>query len=139
MSSLFLDTGFLIALESRSDQNHQAAVGYWQHFCQQPCLLVTTTFVFDEVVTYFNSRNQHNKAVEIGTYLQTSQLIELVSVNDELLKNAWDLFKAHHDKRYSLTDCASFVLMKAYNIGSALSFDRHFTQAGFTRLPEKSG
>jgi len=39
------------------------------------------------------------------------------------------------DKRYSLTDCASFVVMKRLRIKTALAFDKHFTQAGFERLP----
>ena len=36
--------------------------------------IVTTTCVFDEVVTFFNSRAHHGKAVEIGGRLLRSPL-----------------------------------------------------------------
>ena len=135
MSNLFLDTGFLIALEIRSDQNHISAFRYWQNYCDQPTLLVTTTFVFDEITTFCTSRGRHDKAVQVGNQLRTSRLIEMVSVDDQLLNEEWNLFVSQGDKRYSLTDCVSFVAMRNNNIATALTFDRHFTQAGFTALP----
>lgn len=92
--------------------------------------------MFDEAVTFFNSRGRHDKAVEIGTYLKTSLLVEMQWVDDRLFDTAWDMFKLHSDKRYSLTDCVSFVVMKRRNITSALTFDQHFRQAGFVVLPE---
>jgi uncharacterized protein len=38
------------------------------------------------------------------------------------------------DKTWSLTDCASFLIMKRYSIKEVLARDRHFDQAGFTAL-----
>ncbi len=39
------------------------------------------------------------------------------------------------DKRFSLTDCVSFVLMERLGIERALAFDARFVQAGFRILP----
>lgn len=135
MTPLFLDTGFLIALESRDDQHHAAATGFWATFQATPAPLVTTSYVFDEVVTYFNSRGHHGKAVEIGRQLLASPAIQFVTINDELLREAWAYFQRHHDKRYSLTDCLSFVVMRKMKLKVALTFDQHFVQAGFERKP----
>jgi predicted nucleic acid-binding protein len=38
------------------------------------------------------------------------------------------------DKSWSLTDCASFLIMEAMGIREALTYDNHFLQAGFTAL-----
>ena len=133
--SIFLDTGFLIALESKGDTHHRKAHDFWREFARRPESLVTTTYVFDEVVTFFNNRDFHAKAVEIGERLLTSHLVTLVDVDDQIFKEGWAQFQRHSDKRYSLTDCISFVVMRKHGIKRALAFDRHFTQAGFERLP----
>ncbi len=135
MSPLFLDTGFLIALEVADDQHHDQAIAFWASFQQSPLPLVTTSYVFDESVTFFNSRGHHAKAVEIGRELLASPSVQFIHVDAPLLQQAWQWFQRHRDKRYSLTDCVSFVVMKRLRIRVALTFDRHFVQAGFERRP----
>ncbi len=136
MRRLFLDTSYLIALEAADDQHHEEAIVHWQRLSSPLPSLVTTTYVFDEVVTFFNGRNRHAKAVEIGNLLLESSSLELVHVDEALFREAWHYFTRHSDKSYSLTDCASFVVMKRLRIRAALTFDKHFTQAGFEWKPE---
>lgn len=57
MKKLFLDTGYLIALEASDDQYHKVALAHWQNLTRSLPSLVTTSFVFDEVVTFFNGRS----------------------------------------------------------------------------------
>ncbi|PIQ23652.1 nucleic acid-binding protein [bacterium (Candidatus Blackallbacteria) CG17_big_fil_post_rev_8_21_14_2_50_48_46] len=135
MSVLFLDTGYMIALEIASDQNHQTALNHWKNLVSGQPTLVTTSYVFDEIVTFFNSRGFHSKAVEIGNNLLSSPSINLIQVEEPLFQKAWLYFQKHHDKGYSLTDCLSFLVMEDLNIETALSFDKHFSQAGFQKLP----
>lgn len=54
-AEVFLDTGYLIALEDADDQDHEAARDHWQRLPAFP-ILTTTSYVFDEVVTFFNGR-----------------------------------------------------------------------------------
>lgn len=135
MNELFLDAGYLIALEASDDQYHSDAVEYWIDFRPAPVPLITTTFVFDEVVTFFNNRKNHSKAVELGNKLLQSEFVELIGVDEGLFARGWDYFQNHTDKRYSLTDCISFVVIQDRTINSALTFDKHFTQAGFKKIP----
>lgn len=135
MGSIFLDTGYVIALEASDDQHHEEAKTHWKEFIAGRPRMTSTTYVFDEVVTFFNSRGRHDKATEIGKRLQDSKMIELIHVSEELFEAGWKYFQEHADKRYSLTDCISFVVMQRRDIRKALAFDRHFKQAGFQRLP----
>lgn len=135
MKKLFIDTGFLIALEAADDRYHEAASACWQSLTPSLPGLVTTSYVFDEVVTFFNSRNRHSKALEIGTLLLRSPSVSLIHIDEPLFHEAWRMFSHHSDKSYSLTDCASFAVMKRLRIRAALTFDRHFAQAGFQRVP----
>lgn len=135
MKPLFVDAGYFIALEAADDQNHKAATQHWRKLRKSLPPLVTTCYIFDEVATFFNNRGRHEKAVEVGNNLLQSQLIELLHVEESLFYDAWEYFQRHQDKAYSLTDCVSFIVMTQRGIRTALSFDKHFRQAGFETRP----
>jgi uncharacterized protein len=131
---LFLDAGFLIALNAADDQHHLRAVDHW-HSIARAASLLTTTYIVDEVVTFFKNRGRHEKAVRVGTLLLTSPSVELLHVDEDLFRAGWAFLVRHEDKRYSLTDCISFVVMHRRGLQDALTFDAHFEQAGFRRVP----
>ncbi|MBN3941965.1 MAG: PIN domain-containing protein [Nostoc sp.] len=135
MTTVFLDTSYIIALETSDDINHDVTLKHWQIFIQELPRLVTTSYIFDEIVTFFNSRNRHAKAVEVGNRLLSSPSVQFIHVDEVLFFDGWRLFQQYDDKSYSLTDCVSFVVMKQLGIRTALSFDKHFVQAGFEKLP----
>jgi uncharacterized protein len=128
---LLLDSGFAIALVLKADQHHAKARSIWQRITSERRPLVTTTFVLDEIVTFLNSRGEHELAVDTGNQLMDSPAIEMIDVNLPLVQEAWRYFVNHCDKSYSLTDSISFVIMSKRNMVESLTFDRHFTQAGF--------
>jgi predicted nucleic acid-binding protein len=135
MSIVFLDTGYILVLELKHDQHHIAAQQHWEHVRTALPQIVTTTYVFDEVVTYLNSRGYHAKAVQVGNNLLRSPSVQMVHVEETLFQEAWTHFQRYQDKQFSLTDCISFVVMQQRSITNAFTFDNHFTQAGFSRLP----
>jgi len=138
MSRVFLDTGYLIALEASDDQHHEEAIRHWRQSVPEISSIVTTTYVFDEVVTFFNSRDHHEKAVEIGGRLIRSPRVEVIQVSEDLFGAGWRRFQDRPDKQYSLTDSISFILMERRGLDEALAFDRHFEQAGYRILPSQS-
>jgi len=52
MKPLFTDTGCLTVLETSDDQNHKSALIYGQKLCMSLPPLITTSYVFDETVTF---------------------------------------------------------------------------------------
>ncbi len=135
MSPLFLDTGYLVALETSNDQYHPTALRHWKRLLKRLPPLVTTSYVFDEVVTFLNRRNLHAKGIEVGNNLLGSPSIQFIHVDEDLFHDGWRYYRQYPDKSYSLTDCISFVVMKRLSIEAALTFDKHFVQAGFKKLP----
>lgn len=136
MNERFLDTGYVIALEAADDQHHQTAQRHWRQLTDDSLpQIVTTTFVFGEVITFFNSRHQHAKAVEIGQRLHASRKVEPIQIGTSLFEAGWQRFRERPDKHYSLTDCISFVVMEQRGLRRALAFDHHFEQAGFEIVP----
>jgi predicted nucleic acid-binding protein len=63
-----------------------------------------------------------------------SNEIEVVWVDSGLHEQAMRLLAERVDKRWTLCDAVSFVLMSAHGIGEALTTDHDFEQAGFVRL-----
>lgn len=135
MTPLFLDANYLIALEVSDDQHHDDAAHHWASLLESSAFFVTTSYVFDEVVTFLNSKRQHSKAVRVGNNLLTASPIQMIHVDEDLFHEGWQYFMKHNDKTFSLTDCISFVLMRQLKITEALTFDKHFVQAGFVKLP----
>lgn len=58
----------------------------------------------------------------------------VLTASQDLFDKAVTLFTERPDKRWSLTDCTSFVAMQEHGITDALTSDRHFQQAGITAL-----
>ncbi|MFN6560296.1 MAG: type II toxin-antitoxin system VapC family toxin [Nostoc sp. ChiSLP01] len=136
-SIYFLDTSYILALEIKNEDAHQKVLQNWATLIKTKPFLITTTYILDEVVTFFNSRNLHYKAVEIGNRLLESPDIELIEIERTLFNQGWEYFQKHQDKSYSLTDCLPFIVMQERNIVTALTLDNHFYQAGFQILPSE--
>ncbi|CCQ67129.1 PilT protein, N-terminal [Crocosphaera watsonii WH 0402] len=66
-------------------------------------------------------------------FLQSDD-IEIIHLTPELFNKAIELYKKYQDKQWGLVDCVSFVVMEENNINKALTFDKHFIQAGFQAL-----
>lgn len=60
--------------------------------------------------------------------------ITIVPQTPELFAAALRLYGEREDKSWSLTDCASCLIMEARSMRQALAHDRHFEQMGFEAL-----
>ena len=99
MKTYFGDTSYWLALELSDDQNHAAALTHWHSLVKTSFSIVTTSYVFDETVTYLNSRNHHEKAVEVGENFLLSPTIEIVHIDADLFFEGWAMFQKYQDKR----------------------------------------
>jgi predicted nucleic acid-binding protein len=125
---IFIDTGYVIALANQRDDYHSQAIALGQKFKQAE--LLTTDAVLLEIgnglASYYRPQ-----AVAIIEKLLNSPQIQIVHLTPSLFQEAFALYKQYQDKSWGLVDCSSFVVMKQYDIQTALSFDKHFAQAGF--------
>jgi predicted nucleic acid-binding protein len=87
-----------------------------------------------EIADGYARVDRRAKGLQLLEKLETEDRYLVYPVNDSLLQQALDLYRARPDKDWSLTDCLSFVLMKQQGMTEALSADIHFRQAGFTAL-----
>jgi uncharacterized protein len=126
--AVFIDTGYILALVNEQDQHHAEAVALSVRFDGTP--VVVTDAVLIEIGNAL-SRMDRGAAVQVISDLRESPGVTLVNLTPELFESAFDLYRHHADKQWSLVDCVSFVVMRLLGLTTALAFDQHFVQAGF--------
>jgi predicted nucleic acid-binding protein len=131
---LFLDTAYVLALVNTRDQWHEAAVQWEQLLSGERTRLLTTEFVLLEIADGLARIRFRSHAVRILQALRANPLVQVVPVSSALLNDALALFQDRPDKEWGLTDCTSFIVMEQQRVGSALTSDVHFVQAGFKAL-----
>jgi hypothetical protein len=130
---LFLDTVFVRARFNRKDQYHEQAEAFARRVRKAAELWITEA-VLIEIGNGLSNANRLAAVEFIRSCYSKSSPIRLVRLTSDLILQAMDLYAAHRDKRWGLTDCISFVVMKEFGLTDALTTDRHFIQAGFRAL-----
>jgi predicted nucleic acid-binding protein len=92
--------------------------------------------VLAEVLNALGSRGEtiRAKAAEAVEQLRQAPNVTIVPQTSAQFAEALAFYRGHGDKEWSLTDCASFLIMRDSGLTEALARDRHFEQAGFTAL-----
>ena len=135
--NVFADTAAFVALLIRRDEFHQSANKIMAELSEKDTKLFTTEMVLFELANALSSIEFRARAVILIDELRTLPNVEIVWSSVELFEKAWSLYSERPDKEWSLTDCASFVVMRERGINLAFISDKHFEQAGFVRLLEK--
>lgn len=130
--AVFVDTSAWYAYINRADPDHIAAVNFLENFSGQ---VVTSNYIFDELITLVRTRMGHAEALQAGTVLHNAAIVRLERINSTDEEAAWQLFQDRPDKTYSFTDCTSFVLMRRLKLSDVLATDEHFRQEGFAVYP----
>ncbi len=134
MKKVFADTSGWLALVVKSDFLHEKAVEIYQNLLNQNYDFVTHDGILLEVGNSLSSVKARNTALKLKENIENSSRIELVSLSPELIESGWKLYAERLDKDWGIIDCISFVVMQRYGLTEALTTDKHFKQAGFTKL-----
>ena len=130
-TTLFVDTGYVIALVSPRDRYHGAAVEWAARIKRENMLLLTSRAVQLEFGAALARPPWRSVAVQLQEEMERDPEIEVAPLSEALFQTAFALFRSREDKGWSMTDCVSFTLMRERAIAAALSTDAHFVQAGF--------
>ncbi|MCA2656599.1 PIN domain-containing protein [Microcystis sp. M061S2] len=134
MRKIFLDTAYLQALVDTRDSLHQSSVAITDEL--DIFLSVTSEMVLTELLNALSGRGGYlrDAAPDIVDKLHQDSSVEIIPQTSQLFTEALLFYRQRRDKSYSLTDCASMLIMRQQNLSDALTFDRHFQQEGFNAL-----
>ena len=135
MKGLFVDTAGWMACADAADPAHRRACQSRDEALEGGSLLVTTDYVIDETLTLIRTRLTLAAAEAWWTQIEGSSRLRWEWIGIARSEKAREVFFRHRDKRYSFTDCTSFVVMKELKLKHALTTDRHFRQMGFDVVP----
>ncbi|MFN8487524.1 MAG: PIN domain-containing protein [Caldilineaceae bacterium] len=128
---MLLDTSGLFCLFHAAELQHPQAVSSFD----SAEIKVTTNYVLAEFVALADTRRLSRQlALEFVVALPDSTEVTVIYVHDMLHRAAVHLLQQRLDKRWSLCDAVSMVVMNQYGIYEVLTTDHHFEQAGFRRL-----
>ncbi len=133
-SDVFVDTAGFLALWDASDAHHRAAVQLQQDLARKNRRFLTTEYIVDETVTLLLVRHSHAAAVDFLKTMENSESLHLEWIDPSRFHAAAIWFRKHSDKKWSFTDCVSFMVMRELRLRDAFTTDHHFRQAGFTPL-----
>jgi len=95
--SVFVDTGYILALVNEKDQHHAEAVTLSEAFDGQP--IVVTDAVLLEIGNAL-SRMDREAAVQIIEDLRETPGVTVVNLTPELFESGFDLYRRHTDKHW---------------------------------------
>jgi predicted nucleic acid-binding protein len=134
MPRTFVDTVAWIALINSRDSLHDKATHILEKLRREKTELVTSEFVLLEFANALSSPEFRGRASAFVLGLQASPDVTIFECSSKLFSRGFELYSSRPDKEWSLVDCISFEIMTEQGIADGFTEDRHFEQAGFTRL-----
>lgn len=134
LDTVFLDTGYAVALAVENDQYHDRAVDLVDQIEQEQIRIVTTRAVVTEIGNALAAPEYRKTAAAHISALQRNSTAEIIPITDDLFQRGFALYRERQDKEWGITDCISFVTMRNRGLRTALTTDRDFEQAGFVAL-----
>jgi predicted nucleic acid-binding protein len=131
---VFGDTGYWIAVTNPHDSLHARAKAVSRSIAR--ARIVTSEMVFAEFLNDFSQRGEFLRklAARFVERARADRNVTIVAQTSRQFRDALSMYTNRIDKTWSLTDCASFLVMKRYGMKEALAHDRRFEQAGFKAL-----
>ncbi len=132
MRSAFADTWYWINLFDPHDNDHEAARIQSDAVEKLDIRVITSEMVFVEFLAAYSYKGAHLRltAADVVTEMRSRDDVLVIPQSKSLFDEALNLYRNRRDKEYSLTDCASFVLIRRNDTEEALTRDRHFLQEG---------
>jgi predicted nucleic acid-binding protein len=131
MTPVFADTFYWLALINPRDHAHQEALGLSQSLTQP---VVTTEWVLTEVGDAMRQPANRPTFLKLLRDIASDPLTTVVPADHSWFERGVALYAGRLDKKWSLTDCLSFVVMQDMGLSDALTGDGDFRQANFRVL-----
>jgi uncharacterized protein len=133
MTEVFLDTSALLPLLDSNDPDHEAVVTTIRKLLGDGIRFLTTSYITVEAGALVRRRLGRDAFVKLGEVIHDN--VEVIWPDESLHREAWSQAAGEPRSGPGLVDWTSFLVMKKYQISTALTLDAHFKKQGFKVLP----
>jgi uncharacterized protein len=130
VSAVFADTSGLLALFNTTDDNHARAERAFGNLRARQALLVSTSYVLVETYALVGRRLGFEAVRSFRS--DFAPLIDVVWVDETLHNAGLDMLLDRGERRLSLVDAVSFIVMRQRSVAEAFAIDPDFEQEGFS-------
>ncbi|KKR70113.1 MAG: hypothetical protein UU12_C0029G0019 [Candidatus Woesebacteria bacterium GW2011_GWA2_40_7b] len=120
-----LDSDFLFGLYVIHDPHHKETTSSLRKIQKNKDKLIILNLVIQETATVL-SRKDSQKTGLIFLEEILKMPVEIMSLDEEDKKLAWEIFKKQTKKGTSFIDCANLAIAKKYKFDGILSFDEFY-------------
>ena len=118
------------------DTNHKQAISFRDEIREgSHGALATSDYILDETITLLRMRKGIDSAVKFADKAFQNKSLQIVWIDPTMFHEAEEMMKENGTRKWSFTDCTSFVVMRQLRMVKAFAFDRNFAEAGFVKLP----
>lgn len=78
-----------------------------------------------------------NIAIKMANEILNNANVKVIPQGRDLFLKGLKFYQDRQDKKFSMTDCISMVVMESEGLSQVLTNDHHFEQAGFEILIKK--
>ncbi len=132
--TVFVDTSAFMAFLNEDDRFHKQALDHWQELLASEEPLICNNYILVETISLL----QRRFGLEATRVLQDNVVPTLAVswVDVSVHEQAVAALLAARRRQLSLVDCSAMATMRALGINRVFTFDPHFTEYGFVRLPQ---
>jgi predicted nucleic acid-binding protein len=130
--TVFLDTSAIFAVMDADDGNHRKASKIWSQLLETDSQILVSNYVLVEAFALI----QHRLGMKAVRIFQEDimPVLTVEWVDEAVHSSGVASLLAAAQRKLSLVDCISFVIMRKVGIKEAFAFDRHFAAEGFRCL-----
>lgn len=132
--AVLIDTGAFLALANSRDTHHSAAFECLKSIAKYRLpIFISLPTIYESFRRILFDLGQQSARRFLDQVLDGSDNLKRTIIEDE--HEARKLIQRYAALQLTLTDAANMALMIRLEIAVVFSFDRHFLQAGFIRIP----
>lgn len=135
VNTIFVDSDAFIALAKEDDDNHVRAFSSLENLSDKKVHFITSNYVFSEVVTVLSLRISQKAALTFTQLIKSPETVyDTVWIDEQIEKEALDIFANQSSKNVSLVDCTNMAVMNLKHIRTIFSFDEVYKKNGYILL-----